>query len=835
MSSSPRKSFMKSIKGKVIVALLMACFALFMAWGVSRVAFKEMLSTVENISAPSERLRIVNVISRKISSLDQQQKKQAFDDPGNYRKLFKESKQLRSILDSLGSLYTNDSIQLERISTIKKLLSERDKQFINYLKVRERLVNNKSFSDQVQNINDIVSKSAEQADSTILATEEKTSTTTIYPDEDKPRSFFGKIFGRKKNENNNSIRIVSEEKVKRDTIALSAEEKMASDLKKSLKIIENDQKKQNASFLNREAVLANANSVLISQMLDVLRKVESEVVSQIEVNGIQAKKVVNTGISTISLIMLVFLGLTGVLLYLILTDITRSGRYRNELEQAKDEAEYHGRAKQRFLSNMSHEIRTPLQSIIGYAELIKQQKYPQAKDIDAIYHSSEHLLQIVNEVLDYNRIISGKFTFSNKVFDVGQLLEEVISVIRPQAEAKSLKMLTDFDLKGLKYIYGDPFRLKQILYNLLGNAVKFTEAGNIVLSAFYKRQNENIHFTFIVKDTGIGLSEENSKIIFNEFEQVNAQETEVVNSTGAGLGLTIIKSLVENQGGRIYVKSKVNEGSAFTVYLTFTYADKPEADNNPASTYESLSNHKVWIVDDDQLILDLCEIIFKKNGVSYRSFNSPTQLLNTDWDKSVNCVLMDMRMPEMDGIKLCKLLREKVGEDVNIYAITAQVLPDERAFLLENGFDGIVMKPFREVELLAALREHAGNDAAILYNVELDLSSLKKMTYDDTEQLNKVLLRFKEDSLNDGDEIRQALTENDVELLSLLTHRLAGRIAQVGSKDLAKAYRECELKLNSTDRLDEPIKQEIMMLLEKLDLLLLKVDEELQKPDYSIS
>ncbi|ATP57849.1 hybrid sensor histidine kinase/response regulator [Pedobacter ginsengisoli] len=835
MSSSPRKSFMKSIKGKVIVALLMACFALFMAWGVSRVAFKEMLSTVENISAPSERLRIVNVISRKISGLDQQQKKQAFDDPGNYRKLFKESKQLRSILDSLGSLYTNDSIQLERISIIKKLLSERDKQFINYLKVRERLVNNKSFSDQVQNINDIVSKSAEQADSTILATEEKTSTTTIYPDEDKPRSFFGKIFGRKKNENNNSIRIVSEEKVKRDTIALSAEEKMASDLKKSLKIIENDQKKQNASFLNREAVLANANSVLISQMLDILRKVESEVVSQIEVNGIQAKKVVNTGISTISLIMLVFLVLTGVLLYLILTDITRSGRYRNELELAKDEAEYHGRAKQRFLSNMSHEIRTPLQSIIGYAELIRKQKYPQAKDIDAIYHSSEHLLQIVNEVLDYNRIISGKFTFSNKVFEVGQLLEEVISVIRPQAEAKSLKMLTDFDLKGLKYIYGDPFRLKQILYNLLGNAVKFTETGSIVLSAFYKRQNENIHFTFIVKDTGIGLSEENSKLIFNEFEQVNAKETEAVNSTGAGLGLTIIKSLVENQGGRIYVKSKVNEGSAFTVYLTFTYANKPEVDNNLTSTYESLSNHKVWIVDDDQLILDLCEIIFKKNGVSYRSFNSPTQLLNADWDKSVNCVLMDMRMPEMDGIKLCMLLREKVGEDVNIYAITAQVLPDERAFLLENGFDGIVMKPFREAELLAALREHAGNNAAILYNVELNLSSLKKMTYDDTEQLNKVLLRFREDSLNDGDEIRQALAEKNVKLLSLLTHRLAGRIAQVGSKDLAKAYRECELKLNSTEQLEEPIKQEIILLLEKLDLLLFKVDEELQKPDYSIS
>lgn len=835
MNSTPRKSFMKSIKGKVIIALLLACFALFMAWGVSRVAFKEMLNTVENISAPSERLRVVNVISRKISNLDQLQKKQAFNDPGNYRKLFKESRQLRSILDSLGFLYANDSIQLDRIATIKRLLSERDKQFINYLKVRERLVNNKSFSVQVQNINDIVSKSAEQADSTILATEEKTSTTTIYPNEDKPRSFFGKLFGRKKSENDNSIRIVSEEKVKRDTIALSAEEKMASDLKKSLKIIEDDQKQKNASFLNREAVLANANSVLISQMLDVLRKVESEVVSQIEVNGIQAKKVVNTGISTISLIMLVFLVLTGVLLYLILTDITRSGRYRNELELAKDEAEYHGRAKQRFLSNMSHEIRTPLQSIIGYAELIKQQEYPQAKDIDAIYHSSEHLLQIVNEVLDYNRIISGKFTFSNKVFDVGQLLAEVISVMRPQAEAKSLKMVADFDLKGLKYIYGDPFRLKQILYNLLGNAVKFTQVGEIVLSAFYKRQNENVHFTFIVKDTGIGLSEEDGKLIFNEFEQINTIESEVVNSTGTGLGLTIIKSLVENQGGRIYVKSKVNEGSAFTVYLTFTYADEPEVDNTQLSTYEPLSHHKIWIVDDDQLILDLCEIIFKKNGITYKSFSSPTQLLNADWDPSVSYVLMDMRMPEMDGIKLCKLLREKVGNDVNIYAITAQVLPDERAFLLENGFDGIVMKPFREAELLAALLEHPGNNEPLLYESALDLSSLKKMTYGDTEQLNKILLRFKEDCQSDSNEIELAIAENDVVVLRLLTHRLAGRIAQIGSKDLAKEYRECELKLNNIEQLDKPLKAEIILLLEKLGGLLEKVDEELKKPDYSIS
>src|SRR5690606_11427757 len=133
---------------------------------------------------------------------------------------------------------------------------------------------------------------------------------------------------------------------------------------------------------------------------------------------------------TISIIMVVFFFLTVLLLYFILTDITKSNKYRAELEEAKDEAEYHGMAKQRFLSNMSHEIRTPLQSIIGYSEIIRKDEHPKRKDIDAIYNSSAHLLQIVNEVLDYNRIISGKFTFTDKAFDIVKLLNEVVSVMR---------------------------------------------------------------------------------------------------------------------------------------------------------------------------------------------------------------------------------------------------------------------------------------------------------------------------------------------------------------------------------------------------------------------
>ena len=531
-----------------------------------------------------------------------------------------------------------------------------------------------------------------------------------------------------------------------------------------MRTIAKEQQIKSARFLDREATLASANEVLIRQILDILRKVESEVVTQIEQNGVEAKAVVNTGIARISFIMIGFFLLTVVLLYLILTDITKSNLYRKELEAARDEAEYHGMAKQRFLSNMSHEIRTPLQSIIGYAEIIRHQEHPKLKDINAIYHSSEHLLQIVNEILDYNRIISGKFTFQQKPFNIRELLEEVITIMKPQAEQKRLKMHTEIELHGVDFVEGDAFRLKQILYNLLSNAIKFTQTGEVMLSVFYKRQSDNLHFTFVVKDTGIGLTEEESGRIFNEFEQIDSPDKEVINKAGAGLGLTIIKSLVENQDGRIYVKSKPAEGSTFTVYLTFKIATVPLESNIPQISEKVYVKDKVWVVDDDQLILDLCQIIFTKKHIDHLCFNSPAGLLAAGWDPKVKYILMDMRMPEISGAELCGLMKAKIPADVKIYAMTAQVLPEELESVLKQGFDGLIMKPFRENDLLAvfsttALTEKEGvAGTADFSGISLDTTVVEKMTFSDQELLLKILNRFKEDCEHDMIELQSSIT-----------------------------------------------------------------------------
>jgi signal transduction histidine kinase/CheY-like chemotaxis protein len=823
MGADQEQGFFSAIKGKVIIALLLACAALFMAWAVSRVAFTEMLSTVENISAPNERLRIVSALSRKISGMNEVQRKVAFTDPGNYKSIFKESKELRLVLDTLKSLYEQDSVQLKRISSIYELLTVRDQQFINYLKGREKLVNNKLFSNQVKKLNELTSKKDSVSDSTIVTSTKKTSTTTIFPSEEteKSRGFLSKLFGKKKSDQPvvQPYKIVNEENIKRDTIALSNQAKIVEGLERTLKNFEREQRLKSNQFINRETELADANGLLINQMLTVLRKVESEAVSQIDLNSSQAKRVVHDGINKISIIMLVFFLLTILLLYLILTDITKSNRYRKELELARDEAEYHGKAKQRFLSNMSHEIRTPLQSIIGFSEIISKQVLPKHKDVEAIHHSAEHLLQIVNEVLDYNRISSGKISFNNQIFDIRKLLEEVIAVMQPQADKKNLSLTPDFQLDYLGEIEGDPFRLKQILFNLLSNAIKFTDTGEVVLSAYFKRQNDLLHFTFMVKDTGLGFSEEDAQHIFNEFEQVNVPDKAQINQNGTGLGLAIVKSLVENQGGRIYVKSKVNEGSVFTFYLSFKYVSKAAVKaESQKHDFSFLTTNNVWIIDDDQLILDLCSLIFKKHNVKHTCFNRPSDLLNALWNDDVKYVFMDIRMPKMSGIELCKLLRKKISKDVKIFAITAQVLPEERSLLLSQGFDGLIMKPFREFEVLSVLKE-----------VSFDPKGIERMTFGDKEQMGKILDRFSIDSNDDAEALTRSFTEEDHDQTILLLHRLAGRIAQIGSSKLASEFRSMEIEMHQVDKPSEDQIASIGLMINNLKNLLMVIQH------YSIS
>ncbi|MCX3264737.1 hybrid sensor histidine kinase/response regulator [Pedobacter agri] len=818
MAAAIQKRFFRAIKSKVIIGFLFACFALLLAWGISKFAFTRMLNTVEVISAPNDRLRLVNDLSHKIARLDQLQRDEAFNKQGDYNFL-KESRRVRVSLDSLRKLYKGDSAQLGRIKSIINLLAQRDKQFVSYLQVRETLVNTKSFSNEVKKLNELVASRSLQTDSAILTTETTTSTTTVAPEEEeKSRGFLSKLFGKKKAD---VYKIINEEfKVKRDTLNAKAEDSIMKSMTGSLKNIELEQKKKSQKFIRREAELSGASNKLTNQILQILRQVEGQAVAQVDLNGIQAKQVVNDGITQITAIIITFFLLTVILLYLILADITKSNRYRRELELAKDEAEYHGKAKQRFLSNMSHEIRTPLQSILGYAEVISQQDHPKKKDIDAIYQSSIHLLQIVNEVLDYNRIISGEFSFNNQTFSVRKILDEVTAVVRPLAEKKSLRLVTHLDLGDVEVVKGDAFRLKQILFNLLGNAVKFTLKGEINLNVSCKKQMDNLHFHFTIKDTGIGFEEKDMTRIFNEFEQIESPEQYVLNQTGTGLGLPIVKSLIEAQGGRIHVKSKPGKGTTFNIYLTYQETSERIIDPLDLSHYAIVNPGTVWVIDDDQLILDLCGLIFERNKIPYKTFNQVADILHETPVADLKYVLVDMRLPEMTGIELCHLLKKKLPANVKFYAITAQVLPEEREMVLSEGFDGLIMKPFQAADLLSIFEK----TEILSAQPEFDFSSIEKMTFGDQQMLEKILNRFKHDCIEDAAELKKHLDEGNQDKSRLIVHRLAGRTAQMGSRTLAHDFRTLEIEIAEKGLLAE-IKYEVLNQLKKLDALIQVMEE----------
>ena len=814
--------FIRSVKGKIIIASILACFALFMAWETSKDAARAVLYAFENVSAPNEKLRLVNELSHRITRLDQVQKGLLLRNPSKYYSFLVETKKLSLKIDTLKRLYAGTPTQLKRLNTLKRLLQDRDKLYISYLNVREGLINNKSFSAQVGQLNAMVNNSARQTDSLVTTTEKQTSTMMVYPNQDAPeqethKGFFSKLFGKRevKKPEAKPYQVVNEEtKVKKDTIAVSLRDSLLKAVGKAMRNMEKRQQTQSALFVKREAILNKSSGNIIRQILTILNKVQNEAIAQNNLDNAVAKGVVKKSITRISYIMLAFFVLTGLLVYLILRDISRINTYRKKLEAAKDEAEYHALAKHRFLSNMSHEIRTPLQSIIGYAELVKKQENPQKKDINAIYTSSNHLLQIVNEVLDYNRIISGKFTFANSVFNMQQLLDEVTTTLNFEAEKKGLILNTDYDSDVQSLVLGDAFRLKQVLYNLLGNAIKFTHNGEVKLTVTGKQQNNLIHYQFNVTDTGIGLAPDDVERIFTEFEQAGDEKQ---HQTGTGLGLAITKKLIETQGGRINVKSELGKGSSFIVELDFETTDAPATVNTqPNTTLANLFNNTVWVVDDDPFILEVCARMFEQNKISYRCFFSAQEMLDTPWDFNVKCVLIDMRMPGIGGMELCRQLRKRAPADTRLYALTAQVMPEERAFVLEQGFNGLLLKPFKEKELIELIRQDNKETAGSNLPDLLNMKAIEKMTFGDAGETAKILNRFAEDSFNDIDELCSVINENQVDNILLVTHRIAGRTAQAGAAELSKSFRLAEMSLHKDEVLTQKWTRNILELADEL-------------------
>jgi signal transduction histidine kinase/DNA-binding response OmpR family regulator len=803
--TSASKASPRSVKRKILAGFLLASVAIVLAFAITQLAFKDMLAKVEDLSMPSGKIMLLNRTFQEITTLDQLQRAEAIRNPQIAQGAFlNHTQRTINLIDSMLLMNWN-SAQQQRISSMKVILKNRDSLFFSYLKLKSNLVDNKTLTKRIDTLSSIIEMKKIAVDSNVITTEKKTTTTyvrdTVEQVKDE-RNFFGKIFGSKKKKPASDsekiqIQVQEELSVSVDTVAIARQHEALEEVEKIVHDLENDRRAQGRQLLSRELELINANSLLVAQMLTILREVEKEELKVMQDRSYEAGIVVSESIKKISLLLLAFFLGAAVLVYFIWLDISRSNYYRTQLEKARDEAEELSQIKQRFLANMSHEIRTPLQSIIGFAEHIRKGESYDKEAVEAIYSSSEHLLHIVNEVLDYSRISSGHFTLAMESFELMDVVREVDAAMRIQADKKKLSLMVDVEQASNYSLVGDSFRLRQILYNVLGNAIKFTTKGFVKLAIKTEVDGDKVNCVFEIMDTGIGISKDDLPKIFNQFEQANASI--VRNFGGTGLGLTIVKSLIEAQGGNLRLESTPGRGSIFTISIPFVKSGVAIQKETHVEVSENNERSiKLLVVDDDPMILRLCGIILKKNEIDHRLFDDPEDLLNYIPDPEVTHLLMDIRMPKINGVDLCRALRKKYPKDTKFVALTAHVFEQDKKELRSHGFDIVLTKPFHEEELLKMLGVSALHMRKQIPSAEpytVDLGPLRQITMNDEALFQSVVSQFKEETEHDLVRLEAALSGEDKSVAREIFHKFAGRIGQMGVPSLSMKFRELESRI----------------------------------------
>jgi signal transduction histidine kinase len=365
-------------------------------------------------------------------------------------------------------------------------------------------------------------------------------------------------------------------------------------------------------------------------------------------------------------------------------------------------------AKARFMSNMSHELRTPLNAIIGTTHLLAQD-YEALQDSDhfkVLKNSSEHVLQLVNAVLDFSKLDEGKLEFVYEPFDLVHTLQDTVDSFATDVRQKNIQLLVHIDsLPEGKRVIGDQMRLKQIFLNLLSNAVKFTDSGAVTLEARIEKATESgANISFAITDTGIGIPPEKINLIFDSFTQVDAETTRKYG--GSGLGLSICRELVKKMGGELQVTSQPEKGScfSFTLYLTFQQ-QVIIVPKERLLALKQLTGVRVLLVEDNTVNMNIARRFLNSWGATIQTAENGEVAWQYFQRQRYDILLIDLEMPLMDGKELLRQIR-KINSDVPAIAFTAAVYDNMHQDLRAHGFNGYLHKPFRPDEMHRNILQH---------------------------------------------------------------------------------------------------------------------------------
>ena len=583
------------------------------------------------------------------------------------------------------------------------------------------------------------------------------------------------------------------------------------------KMLLNDVKKETA---NKKRLLSIEENNLLQNELSIsnqLRKVfgiiEREIILNTTASYISREKSLTKTNRIVTTAAIIGLLLTMFFLILILNDFSKTQSYKKQLEAANVKSKKLLISREQLISTVSHDLKTPLSTIIGYTELLgnselnNKQKY----FTKSIKGSSDYISKLVQDLLDFTQIEAGKIAVDKIPFSLTDIINEVSSSIQSVYSQKSIDLIIDIDERLDQRIIGDPFRLRQILSNIIGNAFKFTEDGFIKIESKINSDSDTI--TILIADSGIGIDDKSQLLVFEEFTQ--ADEKIEKKYGGTGLGLTISKKMIEILGGKLNLKSELGEGSTFIIELPLLFDDNNNDKENNST--ENDTNLIAIIIDDDESLLKLTTEVLRQNEYIIYPFSNAVDALQWAETNNFDLVITDIQMPIMDGFVFLKELQN--GSYMNyksqpIIAVTGRGDLEIDQYK-KAGFTTVIRKPYTPKALLSTIKAIRNNTIIpIKFDLEKNpasskksysLKALKSFLSDDKSALNEILETFMSSTNESVVLLDDAVTTSGRKEIKSISHKINPMFKQIKAFEISNLLDQLELEDLNLEEIEEKV------------------------------
>ena len=727
-----------------------------------------------------------------------------------------------SIQDQLSSfkLEVNNPNIIQKLDSIEMLLIKKDKSFQDIVSFRKKHMNSQNFNVAF----DEIRKTKKDIDN---------KTTTVPDSLTEKKSWWNRMITssktREKNEKAKEAILRKSHEAKRDSFAKAAESIFTKAVISESKITQ--------QYLKKEEQLLNENKNITQKIRSLFVEVEQNILAKSNENILESKSIIDQTANnliwsgSISFILVFILGI------IVIKDLNKNFTYKRKLEELNANMQELIKQKNFFFASITHDIVSPLNSIIGFSNLLedsltheKQKEY-----LQNINHSSQYIHNLVSDLVDFSKLEHNKLVLKKESFDFAELIHSIVLPLENEAKKKNITLTTSIDDNLHTFLYSDAYRIRQIVINLLTNAIKFTHQGGVTLHA--TQVDQLIELT--ISDTGIGIDPKYQHLIFNEFQQAHGGIEKVYG--GTGLGLNITKRLVEMLEGTIAFESELEKGTTFKIRLPFVQGEHNLTLSNPTifKNNKLLINKKILVIDDDPIQLKLMREILLDKVHTIDTIENGKELDQLLEQHLYDLIITDIQMPNYSGYSIVRDIQKHQNyKDIPVIAFTGKTDLDENEYY-QIGFQAVISKPIQMRKLISCIHQvleinmvpnseptpKSTGQVPSLFVESFDLSDLLTFTENDWEVTLDILRAFTQSSYQSIEELHLAIQAKDQAQIQHIAHRMLPMFRQLKMKDQVQLLEKLE---READKQSMQTVQKWVQTLEKSTLKVLKEIEKIE-------